>query len=189
MPVVTWLKQYVGQRFQWEAANGFSWLALTGAERNMVPDEFRTGGIACFEVPLIAAGRLARITAADVADLSVAATANGHKNIPTAWTPRGVNRYYYGPWMRNIMFLGGWPQRGDIVFFWASGVGYFAHAAVATGVGSEVISLGHFETGRDDSDKSRTLEILTIESIVDRQAQSRSHLRGFTAVYYGPGPW
>lgn len=189
MPIVNWLNLNVDQRMEWRAAGAFTWLAQTAAERNLIPDQFRTNGIACFEVPLIAAERSGRLNAGQVAGLSVNATANGRTRVPPAWCPQGLNRFYYGPWLRNIMFLGGWPRRGDVVYFWASGAGYFAHVAIATGNGSEVISFGHYETGRNDADMNRTLEVLTIEQIVDRHAQHRAHLRPFSAVYYGPGPW
>jgi hypothetical protein len=190
MSLVTWLRQHENLRFDWSPATGVTRLAAVIMIEGSIPADVRAGGIACFEVPLLAAGRLKMISAADVAHRSTeAASTPKNGNVPVTWAPRGLKRFYYGPWLRHIMFLGGWPQRGDVVYFWAAGAGYFAHVAVATGNGSEVISLGHYETGRDDTDRSRTLEALTIEEIVDRHARHRPQRPPFSAVYYGAGPW
>lgn len=142
--------RHLGKRYIWQAAGGggvHHW--LTANRRGPTPNH-RTAGLCCFHLPLLAAFETGDLSWDAVGNLIVAQMGAGFtRTFPRAWAPAGIERYYMGTFLdsfragREALGLALPLRRGDIVFFSARGAPYFAHVAIATGLGMETISFGH----------------------------------------------
>jgi hypothetical protein len=107
-------------------------------------------GLCCFHLPLLAAFQTGDLSWEAAGDLIFAQISAGlTRRFPRAWAPAGIERYYMGTFLgryrsaRDALRRARALRRGDIVFFSVRGLRYFAHVAIATGLGMETISFGH----------------------------------------------
>ena len=134
--VISKLETYENFGFKWIAAGagGFNYWATTdGAPR----PEFMTCGLCCFYLPLAAAVEAGCMTKEGAGDLIFNQMESGMRRAePRGWVPAGLTKHRTGVMANH-------PNRGDVVFFSGKNAPYFAHVAVATGNGDELISFGH----------------------------------------------
>ena len=164
---------------------GFKWIAAgSGGFHRWVTDnnegprpEFMTCGLCCFHLPLVAAIQTSCISRDRAGDLIVDQMAAGmHNQTPQQWAPAGLTKYRNWPLFANA------PRRGDVVFFSGLNAPYFAHVAVATGNGDEVISFGHNAPYLQGGLHALMVERLTIADI-------KRLNNALTDVHFGTPSW
>jgi hypothetical protein len=149
-----------------------------------MPD-WRTAGLACFTLPIVMAilcGCQTRNQAEQMlADMTGIA---GGAPMNATWAPNGVRRYFFGGVRGLIQRKIGTPPvltKGDIVYFSGNNAPYFAHVAIATGNGAEVLSFGHAAPAIAFA-TPQTIERLTIQQIANANGR-------LTACHFGNPPW
>ena len=188
--VLTYLQaHHVGQQYVWQAAGGgpiHHWLTTT----TTAPMPGIAGGMCCFHLPLVAAIQSGNLTKDQAGNLIVDQMMSGINNtFPASWAPAGIQRYYFGNILGCLPIrtvqeaLGGAPNpmAGDLVFFSTNTLKWFAHVAVATGIGAGTISFGHGAgLGGGVALRVETRSIYQILNDFNNQ---------MTQVHFGTPPW
>lgn len=174
--VITRLESYENFGFKWIAAGSGGFHHWATADKDTGKPEFMTCGLCCFHLPLAAAISTGCMTRDGASDYIFEQMASGmQKRAPNQWVRGGLTQH-------STWFGGNHPGRGDAVFFSGAGAPYFAHVAVATGNGDEVISFGHDAPYLAGGTHPLTVERLTI-------AEIKRLNPALTTVHFGAPSW
>lgn len=176
--VIRKLESYENFGFKWIAAGTGGFHHWVTVSHDSPRPEFMTCGLCCFHLPLVAAIQTGCMNRDQAGDLIVNQMLSGQQNqMPQQWVCAGLTKHHTWP-----ACLATFPERGDIVFFSGHNAPYFAHVAVATGNGEEVMSFGHDAPYLQGGAHARTVERLTITAI-------KRINNALTEVHFGAPSW
>jgi hypothetical protein len=170
------LEKFENFGFKWIAAGSGGFHHWITANADSPQPEFMACGLCCFHLPLAAAIETDCMTRDRAGDMIVDQMQSGiNGTAPGQWAPKGLTRHKTGGRANH-------PNRGDVVFFSGAGAQYFAHVAVATGNGDDIISFGHDAPYLQGGMHIRLVEKMTIADV--KRVNS-----GLTTVHFGSPCW